>query len=396
MTAALCRAFGPANLDLAESVVQDAFVEALARWPATGLPDNPGAWVLTVARRKALDVLRRSRRFAATREALMATFDPPAPESPGFAWELPDDQLKMLFVACHPAIPLESRVALALRTLFAIGEDELAGLLLTTTDAVHKRLVRARRTLREEGVRFDLPGPEVLGERLAVVLEVLRLVFTEGYAAHAGDEHVRATLCLDALRLCEALAVHPPTRRPIVHATAALMALQASRLEARTDATGALVPLSEQDRATWDRSLVRRGLAHLGQAQGDTVGPMHLEAAIAACHALAPSFAETDWARIVTCYDRLREMDPSPVIAIHRAVAVSWKDGPEQGLVALAPCLGDLRLNAEPILAATHADLLARAGRPAEAAAAWARAARLARTPAERAFAVRRASRPVV
>lgn len=395
MTAALCRAFGPANLDLAESVVQDAFLEALTRWPVTGLPDNPGAWVLTVARRKAIDVLRRSRRFATTREALMATFDPPVPESPGFAWELPDDQLKMLFVACHPAIPLESRVALALRTLFAIEEGELAGLLLTSTDAVHKRLVRARRTLREEGVRFDLPGPEVLGERLAVVLEVLRLVFTEGYAAHGGDEYVRAPLCLEALRLVEGLAAHPPTRRPIVHATAALFALHASRLPARADATGALVPLAEQDRTRWDATLVRRGLAHLGLAQGDVVGPLHLEAAIAACHALAPSFAETDWARIVTCYDRLRELDPSPVVAVHRAIAVSWLEGPEQGLKALAPSLRDARLVGDGILAATHADLLARAGRPTEASVAWARAAELARTPAERAFALRAAVRIV-
>jgi RNA polymerase sigma-70 factor (ECF subfamily) len=393
MTAALCRAFGPANLDLAESVVHDAFLEALARWPATGLPDNPGAWVLTVARRKALDVLRRSRRFAATREALVATFDPPVPDSPGFAWEVPDDLLRMMFVACHPAIPLESRVALALRTLFTLGEDELAGLLLSSADAVHKRLVRARKVLRAEGVRFDLPGPEVLSERLAVVLEVLRLVFTEGYAAHAGDEHVRAPLCHEALRLVDVLAAHPPTSRPIVHATAALFALHASRLGARVDDDGALVPLAEQDRTRWDQGLIRRGLAHLALSQGDTLDAVHLEAAIAACHALARSFDDTDWTRIVTCYDRLVVLDRSPVVAVHRAVAVSWRDGPLQGLDALAPSLRDPRLARDGVLAAAEADLLARAGRRSAAANAWRRAAELAATPAERAFALGRAAR---
>lgn len=297
----------------------------------------------------------------------------------------------MVFVACHPGLPLESRVALALRTLCGFDTRAIARALLVEPATVEKRLVRARQRLRELGVTPELPPPAGLGERLDAVMAVIYVLFSGGYSAHGGDRAIREELCAEAIRLASALVVSPLTETPKGHALLALLLLQASRLPARVDAQGRLRSLAEQDRSRWTHSLVARGLAELDRsAAGDAVSELHLEAGIAACHAVAPTFEATDWPRIVAFYDRLLALDPSPVIRVNRAIAVGHADGPASGLRALKQLEDEPRLRSSPLLAAATADLRARAGETDRARRAYERAIDLAANDDERQFLLRR------
>jgi RNA polymerase sigma-70 factor (ECF subfamily) len=392
LTASLTRLLGPAHLDRVESLVHDAFAAAMEAWPASGPPDNPVGWLMTVARRRAIDELRRMQR-ARAREGDDEVEDAPAEPAPAGApgphlrGELADDLLRMMFVACHPSLSLESQVALTLRALCGTAVENLARALLVDAAAMEKRLVRARQTLRAEQVTFDLPPPAELAARTDGVLRALYVLFSEGYSARAGSEPIRAELCHEAIRLVELLLAEPGplARAPSVHALAALMLLLAARLPARVDAAGELLLLSEQDRARWDGALIARGLVHLAaSAEGKELSEYHLEAGIAACHALAPTCAATDWPRIVGYYDRLLELNPSPVIRLNRAIAVGYAEGPEQGLDELARLEREPRLEEYGLLRAARADLHARLGDTPRARAAYQRAIELAATEPQR------------
>ena len=404
LTAALTRLFGPTRLDAVESVLHDTFVAALESWGFTGVPDNPPAWLMTVARHRAFDVLKGERRRGAKDPApdpenLPADAGPaqagssPGGREPALRGEVADDELRMMFVACHPRLTLESQLALTLRTLCGFEVLEIARALLSDEAAVEKRLVRARQSLREAAVTFVLPDRAEMGERLGAVARVLYLLFSEGYSAHRGDHPIREELCREALRLSALLLGEPAFRTTEMHALRALMLLQASRLSARVDDDGNLRALAEQDRQRWDRALIDEGLRHLGaSAEGERVTEYHLEAGIAACHALAPRFQETDWARIVGYYDQLLALNGSPVIRLNRAIAVAYAQGPEQGLRALRPLEREPRLERYGLLAAARADLLARLGDTRRAREAYLGALDLVDTESERRLLLRRLS----
>jgi RNA polymerase sigma factor (sigma-70 family) len=351
IVATLTRIFGPEHLDLAEDVVQDTLLKALRNWSYRGIPENPGGWIMQVARNQALDHLRREARLRSRREEiarLQASAEQAAPEEAD-EHRLRDDQLGMIFTCCHPDIPREARVALTLKTLCGFGVPEIARAFLTRDSTIAQRLVRAKRAIREQDVVFEVPSPEALPARLDTVLEVLYLLFNEGYSASRGDDLIRHELCAEAIRLTTILACHPAADLPPVHALLALMLLQASRLPARTDAGGALLLLEEQRRDLWDRSLIERGLAELlRSAAGDDLSIYHLQAGIAACHAVAPSYDATDWPRILANYDSLADISPSPVVALNRAVALSMVHGPAAGLAEL------MRVQELPAMASYH------------------------------------------
>jgi len=371
--ASLTKSFGPARLDLVEVGVQDAFAAALA-W--TEPPDNPAAWLHTVARRRVIDALRRAAWFAPDDDLDRH----PAPDDTRAG---DSDLLDMMLVCCHPAIPVESALALALRTLCGFPIPALCRALLADESAVEKRLARARQVLRDERVSFE-PGPDA-AVRVEAVHRTLYVLFLEGYSAHAGPTQIDVELCSTAIRLNE-LVLGGRFASPIAHALHALFLLQASRLPARVDAAGELVPLHAQDRARWDRPMIEAGMEHLAAASsGDTMSVYHLEAAIAACHALAPSYEVTAWMRIVSLYDRLLEVQPSPVIALQRAIAVGRAQGPRQGLKALES-IGDDRLADSAVLAAAAGDLKERLGDRKGATAAYRRALELVGTDPERRF----------
>ncbi len=376
------------DIDAAEEVAQDAFEQALEHWPASGAPDRPGAWLLTTARRRALDRLRRAQRaearapaiaYDAAIDAMDDTADPADPSS------IPDDRLRLIFTCCHPGLPADSRVALTLRLVGGLSTAEIARAFLVPEPTIAQRLVRAKRTIRERELPYEVPHGGELSARLPAVLAVVYLVFNEGYAAHSGRHLLRHDLCDEALRLGSTLAELMPDE-PEVLGLLALMELQASRAPARTDAAGDLVLLEDQDRSRWTPALIAGGLGHLARATAaDRPGPYQLQAAIAACHARAPSWDETDWREIVALYDVLAEATPSPVIALNRAVAVGLAHGPAAGLSALgeidAEALRDYHL-----LPAARADFLRRLGRWREAAADYRRALALADNPREQAF----------
>ena len=386
------------DLGLAEELAQDALVAALEQWPREGVPRNPGAWLMTTAKRRAIDQIRRDETFARKLRLLgheleieqgAAAFAEPAePE------EIEDDLLRLVFTACHPVLSREARVALTLRLLGGLTTDEIARAFLTGEPTVAQRIVRAKRTLAKERVPFEVPyGPE-RAQRLASVLEVVYLIFNEGYSATAGDDWMRPGLCEDALRLAGVLAGLMP-QEPEVHGLAALLEIQASRSAARGGAEPVL--LLDQDRGRWDQLLIRRGFAALARADAAArareaaPGPYALQAAIAACHARAATAQETDWGRIAELYRALSLVTGSPVVELNRAVAVGMADGPAAGLaiadaVAGAPALGGYHL-----LPAVRGDLLLRLGRAAEARAEFERAAGLTRNNAERVFLRRRA-----
>lgn len=384
------------DVGLAEDLAQDALVVALEHWPAAGIPKNPGAWLTATAKRRAIDLLRRDAMLARKHAELARELDEAA-DAPDIDAALDDDVgddlLGLIFTACHPALAPEARVALTLRLLGGLTTDEIARAFLVPEPTVAQRIVRAKRTLAEKRVPFEVPRGEKRAERLGSVLAVIYLIFNEGYAATAGADWIRPQLTEEALRLGRILAGLAPTE-PEVLGLLALMEIQASRFAARVGPGGEPVLLFDQDRGRWDRLLIRRGLAALERAAalGHPPGPYHLQAAIAACHARAATPEATDWPRIVALYGALAAIAPSPVVALNRAVAIAFADGPEAGLAEVD------RLAAEPSLARYHllpsvrGDLLERLGRHAEAGAAFAEAASLTRNESERALLQKRAA----
>jgi RNA polymerase sigma-70 factor (ECF subfamily) len=379
----LTRVFGAEHLDLAEDVVQEAMLRALRRWPFEGIPERPAAWLQQVARNAALDRLRRDARLreraphaAAALHALPAppgggeVADPLAPqldEPPA----LLDDQLQMMFMCAHPVLPPDARVTLMLRTVGGLGVPEIARAFLADPPAIAQRIVRAKRRLRETGVRFAIPSDDELPPRLDAVLDTLALVFNEGHLAHAGESLVRESLCADALRLALLLARHPATSLPETHAICAVFCFAAARLPARQDAEGELVTLDAQDRSLWDARLLAGGFRHLERAaSGERLTRFHLHAEIESCHAAAARAEETDWERIVRCYDALLSLAPSPVAEVNRAVAVGMRDGAMAGLQELNRLSSDGRLRTYYPYHAARADALARLARHGEAAVA--------------------------
>lgn len=390
IVAALTRALGPERLDLAEEMVQEAMLEALRRWPYKGIPDNPAGWLYRVARNRALDALRRNATLSRRLEALPPDDLHVGGEAP-VADPLRDAELRLVFLCCHPAVPPLSQVALTLTIASGFNASEIAAALLAKPAAVRQRIVRAKRRLREADIPFELPPPEALPERLSPVLRVLYLVFNEGYWAHGGEDLVRPELCGEAIRLGELLARASETERPEVHALLALFWLQASRLAAREDGPGGLVLLEDQDRSRWDAGAIARGLRHLDRAaSGESLTTYHLEAGIAACHAVAPSAEATDWPRVLELYDELAARAPTPIVLLNRAVAVAMVDGPDRGVESLDRLAGRPGLRHYPLFPATRAELLARAGRPEAAAIAYREALAATRSGVQRRFLERR------
>jgi RNA polymerase sigma-70 factor (ECF subfamily) len=397
MVATLTRMLGPHNLSLAEEVVQDALVRAIETWPYRGVPENPRGWLMQVARNRALDHLRRDATLA-RKAGLLAAATAAAAAPAGTGGEelaLPaapwaDDSLAMILMCCHPALGREAQVALTLKTVGGFSVDEIARAFLLRATTVAQRLVRAKRLLRERHIAFELPA-RGLGPRIDSALETTYLLFNEGYAATAGDDLVRSDLCGEAVRLATILAEHPATSRPEVHALLALMLFQASRLPARTDGEGALMLLADQDRQRWDRALIGRALRHLELcAAGERRTAYHLEAGIAACHALAPSYSATDWEQILALYDDRLKLDSSPVVVLNRAVALSMVAGPRAGIGSLSEVAADPRLRGYYLLPATLADLWLRCGERRVAAAFYRRALELPCNEPERRFLRRR------
>jgi len=386
------------DIDLAEELAQDALVTALERWPASGVPDNPGAWLMAAAKNRAIDHLRRNqllaRKHAQIAHELEGLHDElhEAREA-AYDDDIGDDLLRLIFVACHPLLSVEARVALTLRLLCGLTTEEIARAFLVPDATVAQRIVRAKRTLGEADVPFEVPRREDLPERLSAVLGVVYLVFNEGYAATAGDDWMRPALCEEALRLGRLLVGLAPTEAE-AFGLLALMELQASRLAARTGPSGEPVLLQDQDRARWDRDAIERGLAALAQAERLSVGrgAYTLQAALAACHARAASVDDTDWTRIIALYDELVALAPSPVVELNRAVAVSMRSGPEAGL-ALVDALADTpALRAYHLLPAVRGDLLHKLGRRDEARAEFLRAADMTRNARERSLLLARAA----
>ncbi|MBO0698876.1 MAG: RNA polymerase sigma factor [Zavarzinella sp.] len=381
----------------AEELAQDALVAALEQWPESGVPDNPGAWLMATAKHRAIDQVRRSklidRKHAEIGERLAAQQEAAEPDlDAALDDDIGDDLLRLMFTACHPVLPTEGRLALTLRLLGGLTTDEIARAFLVSEPTVAQRIVRAKRTLTEKGVPFEVPrGPELAG-RLASVLEVIYLVFNEGYTATAGDDWMRPALCEEALRLGRVLAGLMPGE-PEVHGLVALMEIQASRTRARTGPDGQPVLLLDQNRALWDQLLIRRGLAALERAEqlGGERGPYTLQAAIAACHARARTAAETDWTRIANLYAELARRTPSPVIELNRAVAVAMASGPQAGLDLVDRLTADPFLQNYHLLPSVRGDLLFKLGRLAEARGEFERAAALTRNAREREFLLSRA-----
>src|SRR6202167_3362023 len=380
----------------AEEIAQDAWLVALEQWTETVIPDNPGAWLMAIAKNRAIDQLRH-RQLLQRKNAVMSndpdllgsqdlTGDPVAA-----ADDVADDLLRLIFVACHPVLSMEGRVALTLRLLGGLTPAEIARAFLTSESAIQQRIVRAKRTLSEAQVPFEVPGAAQRAERLASVLEVIYLIFNEGYSATAGDEWMRPALCDEALRLGRILAELAPAE-PEVHGLVALMELQASRTAARVTASGEPILLLKQNRTLWDQLLIRRGLAALARAQSFAapLGPYSLQAAIAACHARAPTAEETDWPRIVALYDALNELHPSPVVTLNRAVAVSMAYGPAAALGIVDALRNNSRLHEYHLLPSVRGDLLERLGRFDEARAEFSHAASLASNARERSLLLER------
>ena len=383
------------DLGLAEELAHDALVAALERWPIDGIPANPGAWLTATARNRGLDRLRQAAMVGRKQDALIHELDRAPAVDPAAALddEVGDDLLRLVFTCCHPVLPADARVALTLRMVGGLTTPEIARAFLVPEPTMAQRIVRAKRALADAGVPFEVPRGEALAARLASVLEVIYLVFNEGYAATAGDAWVRPALCEDALRLGRIVAELTPDE-PEVHGLVALMELQASRLRARVGPDGAPVLLLDQNRGQWDFVLIGRGLAALARAEalGQAPGPYQLQAALAACHARAGTAAATDWHRIVALYDALAALTPSPVVALNRAVAVAMADGPAAGLALVDALIADRALPRYHLVPSVRGDLLARLGRNDEARRELERAAGLTENRRERALLLARAA----
>jgi RNA polymerase sigma-70 factor, ECF subfamily len=378
------------DVGLAEELAQDALVAALERWPESGVPDNPGAWLMATAKHRAIDVYRRNkllerkhaefgRELETQQEMAVANFETSSDDDIG------DDLLRLVFISCHPVLSREARVALTLRLLGSLTTQEIARAFLIPEPTVAQRIVRAKRTLTEARVPFEVPRGPDLAARLSSVLEVIYLIFNEGYSATAGEDWMRPALCEDALRLGRILAGLVPNE-PEVHGLVALMEIQASRARARVGPAGEPILLLDQDRTRWDHVLIRRGLAALRRAEelGGALGPHALQAAIAACHARALTAAETDWQRIVALYDALAQLMPSPVVELNRAVALSMAFGPEAGLELVDLLTAEPSLKAYHLLPSVRGDLLTKLGRFDEARQEFERAAALTHNARER------------
>ena len=383
------------DVGLAEELAQDAMVIALEQWPETGIPPNPGGWLMSTAKHRAVDLVRRRAVYERKLQEIGRGLDEATEPDLDAALDdhIGDDLLRLIFITCHPVLSTEARVALALRLLGGLATDEIARAFLVPEPTVGQRIVRAKRTLAVTGVPFELPARADLPERLSSVLDVLYLIFNEGYSATAGGDWTRPDLCHEALRLGRVLAGLMP-REGEVHGLVALMEIQASRLRARHGPAGEPVLLQDQDRGLWDRLLIRRGLAALGCAEqvGGRFGPYALQAAIAACHARAAATADTDWDRIAALYTVLGYVAPSPVVELNRAIAVGMALGPGDGLAILDTLVSQGGLEGYPHLAAARGDLLARLGRSGEARLEFEHAAALTRNAAERTLFLGRAA----
>jgi RNA polymerase sigma-70 factor, ECF subfamily len=378
------------DVGVAEDLAQDALVAALEQWPQSGVPDNPGAWLMAAAKHRAIDHFRRNARLASKHEELGREMEEKEMAVPDFTAALDDnvgdDLLRLVFISCHPVLPSEGRVALTLRLLGGLTTEEIARAFLVPEPTVAQRIVRAKRTLAEKRVPFEVPRGEELAARLSSVLAVIYLIFNEGYAATAGDDWLRPALCEDGLRLGRVLAELAPLE-PEVHGLVALMEIQASRAGARVDAAGAPILLLQQNRAEWDQLLIRRGFTALAKAaelSAAARGPYVLQAEIAACHARARTAEETDWARIVALYEKLGEIAPSPVIDLNRAVAVSMAFGAAAGLEVVDELTAEGALENYHLLPSVRGDLLQKLGRLEEARTEFERAASLTRNARER------------
>jgi RNA polymerase sigma factor (sigma-70 family) len=385
--------FGINHLQLAEDVVQEALGRALQSWPFYGVPENPSAWLMQTAKNLALDSIRRQKRFHEKQADIEASLDrwsagePSQPEGPMFENELRDRHLRLMFACCHPQIPQESRTALALKTLCGFGVTEIAHAYLTSEAAIAKRLTRARQRIQEQGIPFEIPEGEELAARLDGVLQILYLLFNEGYKASSGENLMKEDMCREAIRLATLIAEHPVTATPRSHALLALMLLNAARLPSRIDEHGNVLRLQEQDRALWDRSMIGRGMLHLARsASGEDLSEYHLQAGIAACHSAAPDFSSTDWPRILAHYDRWMHINPSPVVALNRAVAIGYTQGPQAGIHAVERILAAGELDSYYLLHSVLADFEERLQRFEQAAAEFRKAIRLAHVSSEKAF----------
>ena len=386
------------DVGLAEDLAQDALVAALEQWPAQGIPRRPGAWLMAIGKNRAIDRIRRDQLLTRKQEEIgrdlqSRQFAPDDEMDAALDEDFGDDILRLMFVACHPVLSREARVALTLRLLGGLSTGEISRAFLSSEATVAQRIVRAKRTLAEANVPFELPSRDDIPSRLSSVLEAIYLIFNEGYAATAGDDLIRPELCNEALRLGRTLAALTPDE-PEVHGLVALMAIQTSRLAARTDSSGNPVLLLDQDRSRWDHTLIQHGLAALDRAEaaGQAFGPYALQAAIAACHARARRAEETDWERIVALYDALAQVMPSPIVELNRAVAVSMAFGPAEGLDAVEALSAEPALQAYHLLPAVRGDLLLKLGRRDEARTEFLRAASLAGNARERAFLEARAA----
>lgn len=378
------------DVGIAEEIAQDALVAALEQWPREGVPDRPGAWLMTTAKHRAIDLVRRKETYARKlAEVGRSLEDVPPPAEPADPEDIDDDLLRLIFTACHPVLATEARIALTLRLMGGLTTQEIARAFLASEATVAQRIVRAKRALAKAGVPFEVPYGADREARLSSVLEVIYLVFNEGYSATAGDDLVRPALCEDALRLARVLAALMP-EEPEAHGLAALLEFQASRIATRTGPDGEPVLLADQNRSRWNRMLIHRGARALGRAGN---GPYSVQAAIAGCHAAAVRYEDTDWPRIAALYGRLVQLIPSPVVELNRAVAVSMAEGPAAALPLVDALAREPALRAYHLLPSVRGDLLERLGRSEEARAEFERAASLTRNAQERTLLLGRAAR---
>jgi RNA polymerase sigma factor (sigma-70 family) len=389
MVSYLTRIFGLGRLDLAEDVVQDTLCRALETWPIDGLPDNPSAWLMRVARNRAIDLVRRDdqfRYFAPELTYLLRLRENLPVETPAFEKEIQDDQLRMMFSCCHPDLSTEAQVTLILKTLCGFSVSEIAHALLASEDSIEKRLGRARKLFRLSGTFMEITNAE-MPERLEAVYQAIYLLFNEGYHGSRSEQTVREDLCFEAIRLALLLSEHPEGEKPKTHALVALLCFHAARLAGRMDDDGGLIQLEIQDRSKWDRDLIGRGFLFLERSSmGNELSEYHLEACIASLHCAAPTYEKTEWAKILELYDMLYRLKPSPIVALNRAIALGNALGPEEGLAELRKIPDPTRLKNYPFYPAAHGEFHLLAGRPADAAKHFEKAMKLARSRSETDF----------